>query len=105
MTPEGRTKQAVTKVIRKYEPQIYSNMPVPCGYGESMLDYVGCAGGQFFMIETKKPGGKRTPRQSQCASRVERAGGKVFTITSADDPEIAFLEAWLVRAIARGEML
>jgi penicillin-binding protein-related factor A (putative recombinase) len=38
-------------------------MPVPSGYGESTLDYIGCYKARFFAIETKKPGGKLTPRQ------------------------------------------
>ncbi|WP_020095732.1 hypothetical protein [Methylobacterium sp. 285MFTsu5.1] len=102
MTPEGKVKQATTKVLKKYEPRVYYNMPVPNGYGESMLDYVGCANGTFFMIETKRPGKKRTDRQNQCAARVERAGGRVFTIDSIESPVLQALDVWLAAQLARG---
>jgi hypothetical protein len=105
VTPEGKVKKAVSAVIAKYEPRVYSNMPVPNGYGESMLDYVGGVKvrenlSAFFMVETKRPGKDRTPRQSQCASRVERAGGRVFTVNSVDDPRLAEFEAWIQACLA-----
>lgn len=99
ITPEGKVKKVVTALLRKYEPRVYFNMPVPNGYGESMLDYVGCANGRFFMVETKRPGKTRTDRQSQCAGRVNRAFGMVFTIDAVDDPRLAELEAWIVEAL------
>lgn len=105
MTPEGKVKKVVTALLSKYEPRVYRNMPVPCGYGESMLDYVGGVRvrdnlSAFFMVETKRPGKPRTERQSQCADRVQRAGGRVFTIDSVDSPVLAELEAWIIACLA-----
>lgn len=80
VTPEGRVKQAVTKVIDAYGPDIYKFMPVPSGYGPSSLDYILCIEGKFVAIETKKPGGKLTARQQFTVRQIKDAGGKVFII-------------------------
>ena len=89
MTPEGRVKAKVKKLLKGYN--LYSNWPVPCGYGTPMLDCVGCFLGLFFSIETKAPGGKPTPRQQQTIEEQRRAGAKVFVI----DGDTTELEEWL----------
>ena len=89
MTPEGRVKAKVKKLLKGYP--LYSNWPVPCGYGTPMLDCVGCFLGLFFSIETKAPGGKPTPRQQQTIEEQRRAGAKVFII----DGDTTELEEWL----------
>lgn len=94
MTPEGKVKKKVSAILKGYSEGIYYNMPVPSGYGESMLDYVGCARGAFFMIETKA-NDKPTPLQNLCKRRVLNAGGRVFVIRNVDDPELDVLVAWL----------
>lgn len=98
-TPEGKVKNWVKQVIRGYEAKyatsIYTNWPVPGGYGESMLDLVGCAYGRMFMIEVKRPGKVMTDRQTQCAARVMRAGGIVYEIDHIDDPRMSEFLVWL----------
>lgn len=79
-TPEGKVKTAVKNVLAEFGEQIDGFWPVPSGYGESHLDYVGCCCGTFFCIETKAPGKKPTPRQIERKRRVERAGGICFVI-------------------------
>jgi hypothetical protein len=91
-TPEGRVKRKVSDLL-KATPNLYYDMPVPGGFGGSTLDYVGCHRGEFFAIETKKPGGKPTPRQKQIIARMQAAGGKVFVI----DGDLTDLEDWLNR--------
>ena len=93
MTPEGKVKLKVKKVLKKYRMLygLYSNWPVPCGYGTPMLDCVGCFYGLFFAIETKKLGGKLTPRQRQTVEEQRASGAKVFII----DGDITELEEWL----------
>lgn len=100
-TPEGRVKSKVKALLAQYP--VYGNWPVPGGYGEPMLDFVGCLNGRFFAIETKAPGEKLTPRQEFIKSNMESAGGKVFVITGLnsemDDPSTwtgwADLQSWL----------
>jgi hypothetical protein len=89
-TPEGRVKQKVSSLL-KATSGLYYDMPVPGGFGGSTLDYVGCHLGRFFAIETKRPGGKPTPRQRQIIARMEAAGAKVCVI----DGDLGELEDWL----------
>lgn len=100
-TPEGKVKDWVKQTIREYEhthsTNIYTNWPVPGGYGESMLDLVGCAYGRMFMIETKAPGKTMTDRQKQCAARVVRAGGVVYEIDRVHDTRMVNFLMWLDR--------
>lgn len=77
MTPEGRVKAKLNRLLAKYET-IYKFMPVPGGYGSSSLDYVLCVGGRFLAIETKAPGKQPTPRQHKIIEQIEAAGGLVF---------------------------
>lgn len=97
MTPEGKVKAEVKKLIQPLRDlgELYSFMPVPYGYGESSLDFIGCHRGEFFAIETKAPGGELTPRQEVTKEKIERAGGRVFVI---DGPVgLKALELWLQR--------
>lgn len=89
MTPEGKVKKKVSDYLKSVAG-LYYFMPVPSGYGESTLDYIGCLHGYYFAIETKAPGGKPTNRQNQIIGLIERAGGKVFVI----DGDISELTEW-----------
>lgn len=89
MTPEGKIKKIVSTYLRQV-PGLWYTMPVPSGYGESTLDYIGCYEGRFFAIETKKPGGKPTPRQLQTIAAMERSGAKCFII----DGDLTELKNW-----------
>jgi hypothetical protein len=89
-TPEGKVKRKVSDFLKGVEG-LYYFMPVPSGYGESTLDYIGCYHGRLFAIETKKPGGKPTGRQEQIISAITRAGGAVFVI----DGDITLLTEWV----------
>ena len=89
-TPEGRVKRQVTDYL-KSQSGLYYFMPVPSGYGESTLDYIGCYRGLLFAIETKAPGKHPTNRQKQIISAIERAGGAVFVI----DGDITALKQWV----------
>lgn len=87
MTPEGKVKKAINKVLDKYKGKVYKFMPVPGGFGPSSLDYILCVGGSFLAIEAKAPGKKPTPRQNAIIGAITRAGGTVFLI---DSEEMAF---------------
>jgi hypothetical protein len=83
MTPEGRIKAMVKRALDQL-PKMYRFMPVQNGMGAPGLDFYLCAGGWFIAIETKKPGGKLTPRQEQTKADIEAADGLVFVV---DGPE------------------
>lgn len=83
-TPESKVKNEVKKVLDKFKSHIDGFWPVPSGYGESHLDYVGCANGYFISIETKAPGKKPTPRQKERIRRVALAGGFAWVIDGTE---------------------
>jgi hypothetical protein len=87
-TPEGRIKAMVSKALKEL-PKTYKFMPVQNGLGASTLDYLLCVGGYFFAIETKKPGGKMTPRQEIVAKEIREAGGEVYVVDSKETLDLA----------------
>ena len=89
-TPEGKVKRTVSSLLRSI-PDLYYFMPVPSGYGESSLDYLGSFRGRFFAVETKAPGKKPTDRQNMIIERIRKSGGAVFVI----DGDITELKNWL----------
>jgi hypothetical protein len=80
LTPEGKVKAAVRKVLDLYKSELDTFWPVPAGYGPSHLDCIICAWGKFVSIETKAPGKKPTPRQKERIASVKRAGGIAVVI-------------------------
>lgn len=91
MTPEGRVKAQINKVLKAYAPELWKYMPVPSGYGKQALDYICCYRGVFFSIEAKKPKGEPTTLQLGTIEDIEAAGGKTFVI----DGDTTELEKWL----------
>lgn len=81
-TPEGRVKDAVRKVLKRYTN--YNHWPVPYGYGNSTIDALVCVAGYFVGIETKAPGEVPTERQKKILGEIEAAGGVTFVIDGAD---------------------
>jgi hypothetical protein len=89
MTPEGRVKAKVKRVLEWY--RAYYHMPVQNGMGKPSLDFIGCSNGFYFGVETKAPGEKPTKRQEVTIDEILRAKGKVFVING----DCTELEAWL----------
>lgn len=93
MTPEGKIKAKVKKLLDPRKPKLYYDMPVPGGYGRSSLDFVGCYYGRYFAVETKKPKGRLTERQEGTRDDMRAAGGMVFEVIG--DEGLDALDAWL----------
>ncbi|MFM7007913.1 MAG: hypothetical protein ACKO0Z_01035 [Betaproteobacteria bacterium] len=91
MTPEGKVKERVKKLLKRFN--VYYHMPVQNGMGEPTLDFICCVSGRFLAIETKAPGNHMTPRQKLTANKMETAGGFVLEISTDDD--LARLEGYL----------
>lgn len=89
-TPEGKVKRTVSTLLKSVDGLFYT-MPVPSGFGESTLDYLGCYRGKYFAVETKAPGKKPTDRQSMIIKKMKDAGGAVFVI----DGDLTELKNWL----------
>lgn len=79
-TPEGRVKDLVKKLLKAHVPNVYYHMPVQNGMGAPTLDFIGCAYGNYFGVETKAPGAKPTPRQAATMKQILNAGGWAFVV-------------------------
>lgn len=92
MTPEGKVKARVKRVLEKYD-LVYRFMPVQSGYGAKTLDFLVCVNGKFLAIETKAPGKQLTELQRQTARDIVAARGKVLVV----DGDTTQLELYLKR--------
>lgn len=92
MTPEGKVKDRVKKLLK--EAGAYYHLPVLNGMGAPTLDIIGCHRGAFFAIETKAPGKKPTERQLQTMEAMSAAGGTVFVVDGSG-ASMATVRAWL----------
>ena len=100
MTPEGKVKKEVKRILEAYKPLVSGRWPVQNGMGLPMLDYVGCCCGLHFEIETKKDFKQDlTPRQELTKEETEAAGGKVFVVKGVTVSDTAELEEWLHRTV------
>lgn len=90
-TPEGKVKEKVKAVLRKRGA--YWHCPVQNGMGAPSLDFVGCASGKYYAIETKAGSKQPTPRQELTIQQMRLAGAKVFVINEVEG--IESLDEWL----------
>lgn len=79
MTPEGKVKDKVKKVLK--ELKAYYVMPATGGYGASGApDFIVCYDSMFYGIECKANGNQPTALQLKHLSEIRDAGGKSFVI-------------------------
>lgn len=97
MTPEGKVKKQIKKVLDKYRNnRLWSFMPVPYGYGARTVDYIGCCNSLFFSIEAKAPGKKPTALQEQTLTAHKKARGKTFVIDGTENTDtVEDLDRWI----------
>lgn len=91
MTPEGKIKAKVKRVLARYGDELYAYWPVKTMYGSKTLDVLLCFRGLFASIETKRPGKDLTPLQKDTRRVILAAGAPVFKI----DGDTTELEQWL----------
>lgn len=94
MTPEGKVKEHVKRLLRTAAS--YHHMPVQNGMGSPTLDFTGCCRGFYYTIETKKLGGKPTKRQLNTMREVALSLGSIFLIDSASGADYDALAVWLM---------
>lgn len=85
MTPEGKVKEKVKKLLKEFG--VYYHMPVQNGMGKPSLDFVCCHKGRFLAIETKTEKGKLTTRQQVTMDEMQAAGAIVLVIRGESDGE------------------
>ena len=79
MTPEGKVKAKVVKLLKQYG--VYYFFPVTGGYGASGIpDIICCHNGRFIAIECKAGKNKTTPLQDAHIARIRAAGGVAVVI-------------------------
>lgn len=86
MTPEGRIKNEIKKVLKEY-PSVYAFWPVQSGYGSKTLDVLICAYGYFISIEAKAPGKQPTDLQWKTIGDIQRAGGVACVVDSKESAQ------------------
>jgi hypothetical protein len=91
MTPEGKVKEKVKKLLKGYGA--YQHWPVSNGMGAPSLDCIGCFEGRYFAVETKAPGKKPTLRQEVTIGEIRAARGLVFVVDG--DESLLLLKAWM----------
>ena len=107
MTPEGKVKAQVRKILDAYKsPLVYYFMPTTGGYGRSGIpDFVGCVYGNFFAIECKAGKGKTTALQDRELARIHNAYGISLVINETNTHVVReMLEAELVSTSTNGEI-
>lgn len=79
MTPEGKVKTKVRKVLK--ELNAYYVMPVTAGFGNSGApDYIVCYRGKFFGIECKANGNNPTALQYKNLKDIQDCGGVALIV-------------------------
>ena len=79
MTPEGKTKAAVKKILDQYG--VYHFSPAANGYGRvGVPDIICCVCGYFLAIECKAGKGKTTALQDRELVAIIDAGGTALVI-------------------------
>ena len=83
MTPEGKVKAAVRKLLET--SKVYFFMPSANGYGRAGIpDFVACVKGHFLAIETKAGKGTTTALQDREIARINAAGGTAIVINEGN---------------------
>lgn len=93
LTPEGKVKREIKKVLDSYGEALYQYWPVPAGYGAQSLDCIGCYRGLLFAVEAKAKGKKPTGRQNLTIQAMGMAGAVVFVIDGMEG--VNTLREWL----------
>ena len=79
MTPEGRTKAQIKKIL--HELGAWYAMPMGTGYGHSGIpDFLICLNGVFIAIEAKAGKGTTTALQERELKRISEAGGIALVV-------------------------
>lgn len=92
MTPEGRVKTAVKKLL--VQEGVYYFMPVSNGMGRHGIpDIICCVNGCFLAIECKAGKGKVTALQEREMQHIAQTGGLALLVTDDIETHAALLSA------------
>ena len=96
MTPEGKVKAKVDRVLSTHKIWYFSPQSGP--YGRAGIpDRIAVVNGQFIGIEVKADRTKKPTRlQKRCMDQIELAGGKCFVVF--DDETLRNFEGFIINA-------
>jgi len=98
MTPEGKVKEKVKKILDVYK--VYYFCPATGGYGRSGIpDFVCCYKGKFIAIECKAGKNKTTALQDRELDWIQKSGGVAIVVV--DDSLSQLIE--LITILSRGK--
>lgn len=87
MTPEGKVKAKVVKILK--ELNVYYFYPVMGGFGRSGIpDIICCVAGYFFGVECKAGSNKPTPLQEAEMQKIRNAGGVTMVVNEDNINEL-----------------
>ena len=100
MTPEGKVKDSIKKLLKSYGPDVYYFMPAMGVYGKiGVPDLVACVHGAFVAIEVKADKRKNPPTviQQKNLHEIQQAQGHALVIDAND---LDFLQGYIEGVIA-----
>lgn len=111
MTPEGKVKAQVKKLLAKYDiwpahkagvfpvtARGWYHMLVKTPHGANGIpDFQGHYRGYYFGIETKAPGKEPTGFQLLQVKSIQMSGGAVFVVS--DEESLEVFKVWLTRKL------
>tara|TARA_R110000822_G_scaffold92140_15_gene212147 strand:+ start:306 stop:602 length:297 start_codon:yes stop_codon:yes gene_type:complete len=87
MTPEGKVKAKVVKILK--ELGVYYFFPVLGGFGRAGVpDIICCVAGYFFGVECKAGSNKPTPLQEAEMEKIRNAGGHTLVVNETNIDEL-----------------
>ena len=83
MTPEGKVKDEIKKVLKAHGA--YYAMPMGTGFGNAGVpDFLVCLNGEFLGIEAKAGKGTTSALQKKNIAEIEAAGGRALVINEGN---------------------
>ena len=87
MTPEGKVKEAIKKILKAHD--VYFTMPIGTGFGSAGVpDFVICHKGVFIGVEAKSGTNKPTALQTEHINRIRKRGGYALVVNEDNYSEL-----------------
>lgn len=87
MTPEGKVKEAIKKILKAHD--VYFTMPIGTGFGSAGVpDFVICHKGVFIGVEAKSGTNKPTALQLEHIDRIRKRGGHALVVNETNYGEL-----------------
>lgn len=100
LTPEGRVKAAVRKILDA--EQVYHFSPAANGFGRAGIpDIICCVNGAFIAFELKAGKGKTTALQDREIAAISGHGGIVLVINETNIDKVKEIIQWTKKSFSK----